>query len=125
MPFAWGKHDCCHFACIGLTIQGLKNPMSDVGAYRTASGAMKAIKRLGGSLDTAATALALKVGLREINPAFAGRGCVVLADIETEEDIIEPSLGLVSFDGTTAQFAGSDELVWRPLTDCRRAWGFD
>ena len=125
MSFAWGKHDCCYFACTGLVVQGLQNPMIGVSAYRTARGAVKAIKNLGGSLDTAATALALKVGLHEVKPAFAGRGCVVLTEVETPEGLIEPALGLVGLNGTIAQFAGGTGLVWRPLADCRRAWGFD
>lgn len=125
MPFIWGKNDCCYFACNGLVAQGLANPMDDVKAYKTAGGATRAIKRLGGSLHLAATTLAHKAGLREIKPAFAGRGCVVLADVETPEGFIEPALGLVGLDGTLASFAGDTGLVWRQLTDCYRAWGFN
>ena len=99
--------------------------MSGVRAYKTARGAVGAIGRLGGTLDAAATTLADKAGLREIAPAFAGRGCVVLADVETPEGPIEPALGLVGLDGTQAQFVGADGLVWRRLSDCHRAWGFD
>ncbi len=122
MPFAWGSQDCCTFACAGLVAQGLPDPMAGVRPYRTARGAAGAIGRLGGTLDEAATTLA--AGLHEIAPAFAGRGCVVLADIETDGDS-EPALGLVGLDGTRAEFAGPDGLVWRRLSDCRRAWGFD
>ncbi len=125
MPFAWGSQDCCTFACAGLAAQGLPDPMRAVRPYKTARGAAGAISRLGGTLDAAATALAMKAGLREVATAFAGRGCVVLAEIETPEGQIEPALGLVGLDGTRAMFAGPDGLVWRLLADCRRAWGFD
>ncbi len=124
MPFEWGTHDCCRFACTGLAAQGLTDPMAGVRAYKTARGATAAIKRLGDTLDDAATALAAKAGLVEVAPAFAGRGCVVLGDIETPGGEIEPALGLVDMDGTQAQFAGEDGLVWRPIKDCRRAWQF-
>lgn len=123
-PFAWGTHDCCTFACVGLAVQGVGDPMQMVRPYGTARGAAGAVRRLGGTLDAAATALALKAGLREILPAFAGRGCIVLAEVETPVGVIEPALGLVGISGTRAMFAG-DGLVWRTLADCRRAWGFD
>ncbi len=125
MSFAWGKHDCCRFACAGLVAQGLADPMHGVRAYKTARGAVGAIRRLGGNLDAAATTLAREAGLREIAPAFAGRGCVVLADVETPDGEIEQALGLVGLTGTRAMFAGVDGLVWRRLADCVRAWGFD
>ncbi len=125
MPFDWGTHDCCRFACAGLVAQGLPDPMAGVRPYRTPRGAAGAIKRLGGTLDAAATTLADRTGLHEVAPAFAGRGCVVLADIETPTGDIEPALGLVNMDGTQALFAGEGGLIWRRLADCRRAWGFD
>ena len=125
MPFAWGSHDCCRFACVGLDIQGVMDPMRGLRPYSTARGAAGAIRRLGGDLDTAATTLALKAGLHEVAPTFAGRGCVVLAEVETPEGPVEPALGIVDMDGTVARFAGPAGLVWRRLADCRRAWGFD
>ncbi len=125
MPFTWGSHDCCRFACCGLVVQGLPDPMAGVRAYKTARGAAGAITRLGGTLDDAATTLAKMAGLHEVAPAFAGRGCVVLADIETPTGEIEPALGLVNLDGTQALFAGEDGLVWRRIKDCRRAWQFN
>ena len=125
IPFAWGSQDCCRFACAGLAAQGVTDPMHGLRPYSTARGAAGAIRRLGGDLDAAATTLANKAGLREIAPAFAGRGCVVLAEVETPEGPVEPALGLVGLDGTRAMFAGHGGLVWRLLSDCRRAWGFD
>lgn len=125
MPFAWGSHDCCSFAFAGLASQGLANPMEKIRPYKTARGAAAAIKRLGGSMDAVASTLAERAGLREIAPPFAGRGCLVLADVETPGGEIEPALGLVDLGGTEASFVGSDGLVWRPLRDCRRAWGFN
>ena len=125
MPFAWGSHDCCRFACHGLAAQGTPDPMAGVRPYSTARGAAGAIKRLGGTLDAAATKLAAKAGLHEIAPAFAGRGCVVMTEVEISPDTTEPALGLVGIDGTLAFFAGIDGLVTYPMTACRRAWGFD
>lgn len=121
MPFAWGSQDCCRFACAGLVAQGLPDPMAGVRAYKTARGAAGAIRRLGGSLDEAATRLGAKAGLHEVGATFAQRGAAVLADIETPWGTVEPALGLVGLDGL-AWFAGPEGLVWRPLRDCRRAW---
>ncbi len=124
-PFRWGVQDCARFACAGLAAQGVGDPMKGVAPYSTARGALGAMRRLGGDMDAAATALAGKAGLREIAPAFAGRGCVVLADIETPPGPVEPALGLVDMGGVMAVFAGTDGPVWLPLRKCRRAWGFD
>ncbi len=99
--------------------------MQGVRPYSTARGAAGAIRRLGGSLDAAAATLAERAGLREIKPAFAGRGCPVLAEIETPSGGVGPALGLVGIDGLKVLFAGMDGLVDRPLSECRRAWGFD
>ncbi len=123
MPFAWGAQDCCRFACLGLVAQGLPDPMAGLRPYKTALGAAGAIKRLGGTLDKAATQLAERIGLVEIAPAFAKRGMPVLGDVETPEGEIEPALGLMALDGSTVFFAGGDGLVWRRIADCRRAWG--
>lgn len=125
VPFQWGAQDCCRFACGGVTAQTGVDPMQDVARYRSANGARLAMHRLGGTLDAAATVLGEKAGLREIPPAFAGRGCVVLADVDTGTGTVETALGLVGMAGTQAHFAGPDGLVWRPLRDCRRAWGYD
>lgn len=123
-PFAWGSHDCCRFACDGIAAQGAPDPMQGVRAYKTAKGAARAIQRLGGNLDEAATTLAAKAGLYEIATPFAGRGCPVLADVETPWGTVEPALGLVGIDGTHAEFAGANGTVQRRLNECRRAWGF-
>jgi len=124
MPFRWGWHDCCTFACSGLEVQGIKNPMKGLRKYKTARGAASAIRRLGDSLDIVAPMLAAKVGLHEVYPAFAGRGCPVLANIETPESNVELALGLIGMDGSIALFAGIDRLISMPLTKCHKAWQF-
>ena len=128
-PFVWGSLDCCRFACLGLVAQGLPDPMpAKFRHYKTAAGAVGAIRRLGGEggLDAAATKLAEAVGLREVPVAFAGRGCPVLADLKTITGTIEPHLGLVALDGLVAVFKGAPlELVRVPLAACRRAWKVD
>lgn len=122
-PFEWGAHDCCRFACAGLDAQGLADPMAAVRVYKTARGAAGAISRLGGTLDAAASRLAEAAGWPEIPPAFAGRGCPVLADAETPDGTIEPVLGLVDLDGRQAVFADFRKGLRRaPLATCRRAW---
>ncbi len=125
LSFQWGCHDCCYFACNGIVVQGIENPMQGLRQYRTAFGAAGMIKRLGGSLNIAATKLAAKVGLHEIDPAFAGRGCPVLTEVETPWGSLELALGLVGINSSEAFFAGKIGLVSRPLSMCQRAWGFD
>lgn len=134
-PFVWGVHDCCRFACLGLVAQGLPDPMpAKFRRYKTAIGAAGAIRRLGGDggLDAAATKLAGGAGLREVPTAFAGRGSVVLADLEVETagGAVMPHLGLVGLDGLEALFVSADAGLqggYRrvPLAGCRRAWKVD
>ena len=124
--FIWGHHDCCTFACGALEVQGLSNPMRDVEPYDTRDGAVRALVRLGGSLDAAANRLASAVGLTEVAVGFAGRGCVVIADILSESSqTIEPHLGVVGTNGRHALFPGGKGLVRVPLNSCRRAWRSD
>lgn len=121
-PFEWGSHDCCRFACAGLAAQGVPDPMAKVRPYKTARGAADALRRLGGTLDDAATTLGTRAGLVEVAPAFAGRGAAVLAEVTTPWGTTEPALGLVGLSGIHALFAGARGLVTRRLFECRRAW---
>lgn len=121
--FEWGVHDCCRFACGGLVAQGLPDPMASVRAYSSERGAAAALRRLGGTLEAAAAVLSAEAGLVPVAPAFAGRGMVVLAEIESDGGAIAPALGLVGLDGRQALFAGDAGLVTRRLKDCRLAWG--
>ncbi len=125
MLFQWGQNDCCTFACGGLAVQGIENPMSGLRSYKTAKGAIGMIKRFGGSLDIVAERLLERIGLHSVAPAFAGRGCMVLGSGETPNGNIELALGLVDVNGSSALFVGTKGLLSRPLTECHLAWQFD
>lgn len=127
MAFAWGTHDCCRFACLGLVAQGCPDPMPvSARRYRSEDGAARAIARLGGTLDEAATRLSHAVGLRAVPVLMAGRGCPVLADMVLPDGSYAPALGLVGMDSRFAMFVHpTDGLLRSPATACRRAWSFD
>ena len=47
-PFVWGQHDCCSFAAGAVKAQtGVDHYAPFAGGYRTAAGALKALKRQG------------------------------------------------------------------------------
>jgi hypothetical protein len=79
-PFAYGSFDCCLFAAdVVLAMTGVDYAASFRG-YDTKTGAYRIIAEHG-----SLAALLTSVLGEPIEPSFAGRGDVVLADIETVE----------------------------------------
>jgi hypothetical protein len=110
-PFTWGagQHDCCSFAAGAVVAMTGTNPISDY-HYGDERGALRLI-RDAGSLD----ALACRVLGEPIPVAFAGRGDVVMADLERGATI-----GVCL--GPVAAFPAAIGLVHRPTLACRAAW---
>lgn len=122
-PFAWGRHDCCTFACDGaLAITGA-DPMGSLrGAYRDAASASRALIRFaGGGLDEAAIRLGQVAGYQAVFPLNAQRGDIVLAEVMTDRGAA-PALGLIGLDGQSALFAAANGLARLPINACRLAW---
>ena len=113
-PFQWGRHDCATFAfdCV-LAMTGVDRLADFRGRYRTAKGARRALKRIGGvaTVEDLATALTI----RPADAQTAQRGDVVLIDGD-----LGPTLGVCL--GVRSAFVGPDGLAFAPTAVVRRAW---
>lgn len=120
-PFEWGQHDCALWAasCVEVTTgTDLGEPFR--GRYKTAAGALKAIRKAG-HLTPEALAEA-RVGPRQ-PPAFARAGDMVAADLKAlglagSDRQIGLSLGICN--GSVCWFVSDDGLVSIPTlsTEC-------
>ena len=109
-PFEYGKHDCCMFAAGAVEAMTGMNPMSQL-RYAGRLGAERLIRKAG-SLD----ALVYRtLGEPLESPALAGRGDVVIADLENG-----PTVGICV--GADLVFAGNPGIVFRPRSVARVAW---
>lgn len=117
--FSWGRHDCCLFACDAvLVMTGTDMARSFRDTYATALQAKRSLKQLGvETVGELADLFALRFGIREVAPAFAQRGDVVLLNRHLGE-----SLGIVSLAGDEIAAPGEDKLAYLPFAEGRRAW---
>jgi len=117
--FGWGRHDCALAACsIVQAITGTDPAAQFRGRYTTARGALRALRSAGyDDLEAAAAALAEEHGFREIAPALAQRGDLLLADTR-----YGPALGAVDLSGKHGLFAGQSGAVRISVSAARRAW---
>ncbi len=113
-PFAWGRHDCALFACDCIAAMTGEDPAARFrGRYRTARGAARALRRIGGARNLGG--LATRVLGAPFPPAFARRGD--LAEVEAGAG---PALGVVL--GRTVALVAPEGLVRVRLDRARRAW---
>ena len=108
-PFEYGSHDCCHFA--GGAVEAITgtNPMHAFD-YRNRLGAERLI-RSAGTLD----ALVNRVLGEPVHPSLAGRGDVVIADLDGGS-----SVGVCL--GDVCVFAAEPGIAFRPRDVARAAW---
>lgn len=113
VPFAWGANDCALFAADAVqAMTGHDFAAGFRGRYRTALGAMKAL-RSNGAADLAA--YLTRVLGAPVAPALARRGdVVVFAAVEG------PALGVVV--GSQAAAAGPEGVTWVPASRWQQAW---
>lgn len=109
-PFAWGVHDCATWAAEVCRVMTGTDVAADWrGSYRTATGAMRAIRKAGGR--DMASAVTARLGAPLPAVTLAQRGDVVCR---------EHALGICT--GPDAAFLGPEGLVFQPLTTCHMAW---
>lgn len=113
MPFAWGKNDCCSFACSWIHILVGFDPSAEF-IYNDAKSALNILKREGG-VEEIAIAICEQWGWPECAPVRAQRGDVVLIDTDNG-----PALGICV--GSRCVFPGN---LFRLTGECRRAWRID
>lgn len=113
--FSWGDFDCCQWAGLAVEAQTGDNPLSDTrGRYSTEVGAKRVlINSFGGSLSAGWTQL---LG-EPVEPAYAGRGDIVLVDIDGAE-----AIGVVDLSGERIACLGQSGLTYLPTTAALAAW---
>ena len=126
MPFAWGKNDCCLFACDAVfEMTGFDLAIDFRGKYDSALSAVRTMAEFVGdtSVDSAhlvgavAARIATQHEIKEIPVTMAQRGDVVLLLASRGE-----SLGIVSLRGDSVLSPGEKGLVPLPLKNCLKAW---
>jgi hypothetical protein len=108
-PFNFGTHDCCHFAGGAVEAMTGKNPMRAFD-YRNRLGAERLL-RSAGTLD----ALVNRTLGEPVHPSQAGRGDVVLADLENGATV-----GICL--GDWCVFATDPGITFRERSAARAAW---
>lgn len=112
MPFRWGFHDCCQFARYAVEAQTGSDPAQEwkLRSYKTASGAARELRRLGGLEN-----LPARAGAVEIRVTLARRGDIVLCP-SGERFALGVCLGAMTAAPT------KHGLVFIPTLECSRAW---
>lgn len=116
-PFAWGKNDCCLFACDWLRVLHGVDPAARLGlrdTYSTALGAWRIIKEAGGIREIASTACALH-GWPEVPVRQVHRGDIVAIDSGD-------GLALGVCLGDKGAFPGKSQMAFRPSCEFVVAW---
>lgn len=109
-PFVWGTHDCATWAAeVRCALTGADAAADWRGSYRTAVGALRAIRRTG-ARDLAG-AVTSRLGAPLPAVTLAQRGDIVCC---------RSALGICT--GPDAAFLGAEGLVFQPLTACDMAW---
>lgn len=110
-PFEWGRHDCCLFAADAVqAITGVDHAADYRGAYKTARGAKRALRKRGfDHIEQPLDALFLRVDCR-----LAGRGDLVV----TEADGLAVGIHL----GSALAFVSQDGLEFLPVNRALMAW---
>jgi hypothetical protein len=108
-PFAYGSHDCCQFAAGAVEAVTGENP-ADPWNYRNEIGAYRLMAEAGGIDGLITQALG-----NPVNAAQAGRGDVVLAELENG-----PTAGVCL--GRECAFPAQVGITFRPRGAILKAW---
>lgn len=114
-PFEWGKNDCCLFAANWVALATGHDPAATYrGSYRSALGAARHLRKAGGIIAVADAQLT-PFAVTRCQPAFAGRGSVVVAEVDKRL-----ALG-VSY-GDKGLFISPEGTVWLPTSQFITGW---
>lgn len=108
-PFAYGSHDCCQFAAGAVTEITGTNPAA-AWEYDSEFGALRLITEAGGLESLVTQAMG-----EPVHPSRAGRGDVVLAELE-----YGPTIGVCL--GRECAFPADTGLTFRPRNVATQAW---
>lgn len=111
--FKWGDNDCCTFAnTVYCTMTGRDIMAEFSGTYKTAAGAMRALKKHG--FSSIREAVSHYCG-DEISPRLAQRGDLVMVIRDGAE-----SMGVCI--GAYGAFVGIEKLEFLPMSEAVTAW---
>jgi len=111
-PFAWGTHDCCLWAADAVQALTGHDPAADLrGCYSDATGAMRALRAVGGLLGAGR-----RTGTRLAGPGHARDGDVALVS-DGRRPMLAVRVGAVWMVAATA---GLHAL---PMGAARLTWG--
>lgn len=114
VPFKWGENDCCLFCCDWVAIALGFDPGEQYrGRYSTALGAMRVLREIRGVEGIATGVLGAPEPAR-----FASRGDIVSLPTPHGD-----ALGVCI--GAVAAFAGTDKIMFKPLSVCKLTWRVD
>jgi hypothetical protein len=118
-PFAWGKFDCCLFACDAVqAVTGTDLARDFRGKYDSLASAYAMAKEYsGGAIAELAEKKAAEYELAEVPLAFASRGDVVLVST-----VLGDALGIIGMDGIDALCSASHGLVKVSRSAWKKAW---
>lgn len=115
-PFKYGSHDCCMFAAHIVKAMTGTDFARGLRGYRSAASAQRMLNNKGyKTLPVALYRLMRKQGCKQIPPAMARRGDVVLGTDENDA----PAVGICV--GGQAVFA-SDGIALLPMTEIKKAY---
>lgn len=119
-PFSWGRHDCCSFAARAVEVQtGSDFYAPFEGAYRTAAGALKALKRQG--YDDLFGPFDMALGER-VAPLLLCRGDVVTDGERIGIVWYQAGACALFVGGETADIGAEIGLVDKPLSRMAFGW---
>src|SRR5579884_3061335 len=115
--FAWGERDCALWVCDWVVrARGVDPGAAFRGAYRTARGCRRLLRREGGLLALA-TRCCAAAGLVEIAPHHAGHGAVVCVAAPWGD-----TLGIMLASRRVAMLARGGGLIGSAVHPIARAW---
>jgi hypothetical protein len=110
-PFAWQRHNCCHFVAGWVRTATGADPMQGLPATPDRRAAAQLIRRIGGSL---AGAWSRQLGRAPILPELASTGDIVLVHADAE--------GGAANGRHVALLTEGEGIAMLPMTQARFAW---
>ena len=127
VPMEWGKSDCLLLSLGAIKvitnkhIEEILPNKKFTGKYKSYQGAYRLLKKYtGGGLGVGCEYIAGKMGMKEVPPAFSGRGDLALLSLDTLIGGIKEIVGVVL--GNNVAVQGKDGIVFVPRKEIKRAW---
>lgn len=123
-PIDWGKTDCCLFSCDAIQAMNGSDPAHFFrNKYKDLKSAYRLLMKFaGGGIEKTCKKIALDMGYKQISIFKAGRGDLVLVDIENiHPDATGLTMGVMCAENVVV-LQGKDGLVYHKNPELRFAW---